>query len=53
MQPMKKSGKHWWSLGALDGDVKRMLEQLDTMVEKKGVSLSGGQKQRLSIKLST
>lgn len=37
------------TLASFDGDVKRMLEQLDTMVGEKGVSLSGGQKQRLSI----
>ena len=37
------------TLASFDGDVKRMLQQLDTMVGEKGVSLSGGQKQRLSI----
>ena len=37
------------TLASFDGDVKRMREQLDTMVGEKGVSLSGGQKQRLSI----
>lgn len=37
------------TLASFDGDVKRMLEQLDTMVGEKGVSLSGGQKQRLSL----
>lgn len=37
------------TLASFDGDVKRMLEQLDTMVGEKGVSLSGGQKQRLTI----
>ena len=37
------------TLASFDGDVKRMLEQLDMMVGEKGVSLSGGQKQRLSI----
>ena len=37
------------TLASFDGDVKRMLEQLDTMVGENGVSLSGGQKQRLSI----
>ena len=37
------------TLASFDGDVKRMPQQLDTMVGEKGVSISGGQKQRLSI----
>lgn len=36
-------------LASFDGDVKRMPDELDTMIGEKGVSLNGGQKQRLSI----
>ena len=37
------------TLASFEGDVKRMPDELDTMVGEKGVSLSGGPKQRLSI----
>lgn len=34
---------------AIAEDIRRMPEQLDTMIGEKGITLSGGQKQRLSI----